>query len=144
MQLLCTIFLVVAVSELESKCHLLVIQKTAIEKDDSEEIGEQVQLVGGDLPVSTPTECAKAIKSKACNTFKIKVNHIGSETESVVAMLWDPGGCSGIGLGTSRIPRRGDCHGLVDSCHVGPGVAEAVQWGRLLREASTKGAQASG
>ncbi|WVZ55165.1 hypothetical protein U9M48_005864 [Paspalum notatum var. saurae] len=52
----------------------------------TEEIGEQVQIVGDDLLVTNPTRVAKAIKDKACNALLLKVNQIGSVTESIEAV----------------------------------------------------------
>ncbi|KAH7692530.1 enolase protein [Dioscorea alata] len=50
------------------------------------EIGEQVQIVGDDLLVTNPTRVSKAIKEKACNALLLKVNQIGSVTESIEAV----------------------------------------------------------
>ncbi|ONM00912.1 enolase2 [Zea mays] len=52
----------------------------------TEEIGEQVQIVGDDLLVTNPTRVAKAIKEKSCNALLLKVNQIGSVTESIEAV----------------------------------------------------------
>ncbi|OAY63494.1 Enolase [Ananas comosus] len=52
----------------------------------TEEIGEQVQIVGDDLLVTNPTRVAKAIKEKTCNALLLKVNQIGSVTESIEAV----------------------------------------------------------
>jgi len=52
----------------------------------TEEIGDQVQIVGDDLLVTNPTRVAKAIKEKACNALLLKVNQIGSVTESIEAV----------------------------------------------------------
>uniref|UniRef100_A0A0D9Z4P3 phosphopyruvate hydratase n=1 Tax=Oryza glumipatula TaxID=40148 RepID=A0A0D9Z4P3_9ORYZ len=52
----------------------------------TEEIGDQVQIVGDDLLVTNPTRVAKAIKDKACNALLLKVNQIGSVTESIEAV----------------------------------------------------------
>ncbi|OAY66757.1 Enolase 2 [Ananas comosus] len=52
----------------------------------TEEIGEQVQIVGDDLLVTNPKRVAKAIKEKACNALLLKVNQIGSVTESIEAV----------------------------------------------------------
>ncbi|KAK9293257.1 hypothetical protein L1049_021248 [Liquidambar formosana] len=50
------------------------------------EIGEQVQIVGDDLLVTNPKRVEKAIKEKACNALLLKVNQIGSVTESIEAV----------------------------------------------------------
>ncbi|KAG6503870.1 hypothetical protein ZIOFF_036194 [Zingiber officinale] len=52
----------------------------------TEEIGQEVQIVGDDLLVTNPTRVAKAIKEKACNALLLKVNQIGSVTESIEAV----------------------------------------------------------
>ncbi|XP_074582045.1 enolase-like [Curcuma longa] len=52
----------------------------------TEEIGKEVQIVGDDLLVTNPTRVAKAIKEKACNALLLKVNQIGSVTESIEAV----------------------------------------------------------
>ncbi|XP_026409679.1 enolase 2 [Papaver somniferum] len=50
------------------------------------EVGQQVQIVGDDLLVTNPTRVAKAIKEKSCNALLLKVNQIGSVTESIEAV----------------------------------------------------------
>ncbi|CAL5323058.1 unnamed protein product [Camellia sinensis] len=50
------------------------------------EIGEQVQIVGDDLLVTNPKRVEKAIKEKDCNALLLKVNQIGSVTESIEAV----------------------------------------------------------
>ncbi|PWS22744.1 phosphopyruvate hydratase, partial [Enterococcus faecium] len=64
-----------------------------IDQDDWEhyakmtaEIGEQVQIVGDDLLVTNPTRVAKSIQEKSCNALLLKVNQIGSVTESIEAV----------------------------------------------------------
>ncbi|GJN19770.1 hypothetical protein PR202_gb07079 [Eleusine coracana subsp. coracana] len=52
----------------------------------TEEIGEQVQIVGDDLLVTNPTRVSKAIQEKSCNALLLKVNQIGSVTESIEAV----------------------------------------------------------
>ena len=42
-----------------------------------------IQLVGDDLTVTNPTRIQKAIDTKACNALLLKVNQIGSITESI-------------------------------------------------------------
>ncbi|GLT64371.1 hypothetical protein SLA2020_368700 [Shorea laevis] len=49
------------------------------------EIGEKFQIVGDDLLVTNPKRVAKAIKEKTCNALLLKVNQIGSVTESIEA-----------------------------------------------------------
>ncbi|KAK3015723.1 hypothetical protein RJ639_005923 [Escallonia herrerae] len=50
------------------------------------EIGEHVQIVGDDLLVTNPKRVEKAIKEKTCNALLLKVNQIGSVTESIEAV----------------------------------------------------------
>ncbi|KAL0923341.1 hypothetical protein M5K25_007395 [Dendrobium thyrsiflorum] len=52
----------------------------------TEEIGQHVQIVGDDLLVTNPTRVAKAIQEKTCNALLLKVNQIGSVTESIEAV----------------------------------------------------------
>jgi len=49
-------------------------------------IGEGVQIVGDDLLVTNPTRIKKAIDEKLCNALLLKVNQIGSITESIQAV----------------------------------------------------------
>ncbi|XP_067873118.1 enolase 1a, (alpha) [Heterodontus francisci] len=44
-----------------------------------------IQVVGDDLLVTNPTRIAKAITQKACNCLLLKVNQIGTVTESIEA-----------------------------------------------------------
>nr|VZH91296.1 unnamed protein product [Spirometra erinaceieuropaei] len=44
-----------------------------------------IQIVGDDLTVTNPKRVQKAIDSKACNALLLKVNQIGSVTESIEA-----------------------------------------------------------
>jgi enolase len=44
-----------------------------------------IQIVGDDLTVTNPKRIAKAIEHKACNCLLLKVNQIGSVTESIRA-----------------------------------------------------------
>ncbi|XP_051113658.1 enolase 1, chloroplastic [Andrographis paniculata] len=46
-----------------------------------------IQLVGDDLLVTNPERIAEAIQKKACNALLLKVNQIGSVTESIQAAL---------------------------------------------------------
>merc|ERR1712048_1054593 len=55
---------------------------TALTKD----IGETTQVVGDDLTVTNVTRVQKAIDEKACNALLLKVNQIGSVTESIDAV----------------------------------------------------------
>ncbi|KAG7384369.1 phosphopyruvate hydratase [Phytophthora boehmeriae] len=49
-------------------------------------VGKDVQIVGDDLTVTNPTRVQKAIDTKACNALLLKVNQIGSITESIEAV----------------------------------------------------------
>ncbi|VVB02288.1 unnamed protein product [Arabis nemorensis] len=50
------------------------------------ECGDKVQIVGDDLLVTNPKRVAKAIAEKSCNALLLKVNQIGSVTESIEAV----------------------------------------------------------
>ncbi|OMJ92742.1 hypothetical protein SteCoe_4496 [Stentor coeruleus] len=49
------------------------------------QIGTSVQIVGDDLLVTNPVRVTKAINEKTCNALLLKVNQIGSLTESIEA-----------------------------------------------------------
>mmetsp|Transcript_18522 Transcript_18522/g.57016 ORF Transcript_18522/g.57016 Transcript_18522/m.57016 type:complete len:459 (+) Transcript_18522:34-1410(+) len=49
-------------------------------------LGEKIQIVGDDLTVTNPDKIAEAIEKKACNCLLLKVNQIGSITESIRAV----------------------------------------------------------
>uniref|UniRef100_A0A7S1U2I2 phosphopyruvate hydratase n=1 Tax=Phaeomonas parva TaxID=124430 RepID=A0A7S1U2I2_9STRA len=49
-------------------------------------IGDRVQVVGDDLLVTNVTKIAEAAEKKACNALLLKVNQIGSVTESIEAV----------------------------------------------------------
>jgi len=48
-------------------------------------IGSKVQIVGDDLLVTNPTRINLGLEKKACNALLLKVNQIGSLTESIDA-----------------------------------------------------------
>jgi len=48
-------------------------------------VGEKTQIVGDDLLVTNPKRIEIAIKKKACNSLLLKVNQIGTVTESIKA-----------------------------------------------------------
>ena len=48
-------------------------------------IGESTQVVGDDLLVTNPTRIQTALDKKACNALLLKVNQIGTLTESIKA-----------------------------------------------------------
>jgi enolase len=65
----------------------------AFEQDDWEnwisftkEVGKDIQIVGDDLTVTNPARIERAAKSGACNALLLKVNQIGSVTESIEAV----------------------------------------------------------
>ena len=47
----------------------------------------QIQIVGDDLTVTNPKRIATAVEKKACNCLLLKVNQIGTVTESIKAHL---------------------------------------------------------
>lgn len=51
----------------------------------TKDIGNSAQVVGDDLLVTNPTRVKKAIAEKTCNALLLKVNQIGSITESIEA-----------------------------------------------------------
>lgn len=52
----------------------------------TEQCGEAVQVVGDDLLVTNPKRIEIAIEKKACNSLLLKVNQIGSLSESIEAV----------------------------------------------------------
>jgi enolase len=50
------------------------------------EIGDKVQIVGDDLLVTNPERVRRAIREKACNALLVKLNQIGSLTETIEAL----------------------------------------------------------
>ena len=50
------------------------------------ELGEKIQIVGDDLFVTNPERLAKGIKSKTANALLVKVNQIGTLTETIDAV----------------------------------------------------------
>jgi enolase len=49
------------------------------------QLGEKVQIVGDDLLVTNPQRIATGIKRKSCTALLLKVNQIGTLTESIQA-----------------------------------------------------------
>jgi enolase len=49
-------------------------------------VGEEFQIVGDDLLVTNPERIAQAIEKKACNTLLMKLNQIGTLSESLHAV----------------------------------------------------------
>jgi len=52
----------------------------------TKELGDRLQIVGDDLLVTNPKRVQKAIDKKACNALLVKVNQIGSLTETIEAV----------------------------------------------------------
>merc|ERR1711871_1423907 len=52
----------------------------------TEQIGDKVQIVGDDLLVTNPKRVQHAIDKKSCNALLLKINQIGSITESIEAV----------------------------------------------------------
>ncbi len=50
------------------------------------EMGDKIQIVGDDLLVTNPERVRKGIKEKAANSLLVKVNQIGSLTETIEAV----------------------------------------------------------
>ncbi len=50
------------------------------------EVGDRIQIVGDDLLVTNPSRVRRAIDEKACNALLVKVNQIGSLTETIEAV----------------------------------------------------------
>jgi len=50
-------------------------------------MGAAVQIVGDDLLVTNPVRVARAIAGKTCNALLLKVNQIGTVSESIEAVL---------------------------------------------------------
>jgi len=51
-----------------------------------EEIGDRIQIVGDDLLVTNPERVRRAIKEKAANALLVKLNQIGSLSETIEAV----------------------------------------------------------
>ncbi|KAI8334490.1 enolase [Blakeslea trispora] len=70
----------------------IVSIEDAFDQDDWENwahllANSDIQLVGDDLTVTNPKRIAVAIEKKACNALLLKVNQIGTVTESIQAAL---------------------------------------------------------
>jgi len=79
-------------SEWIGKYHIISIEDGLHEEDWegwkilNEKLGEKIMLIGDDLLVTNTKRVAKAIKENACNAVLIKVNQIGSLTETLECM----------------------------------------------------------
>jgi enolase len=47
------------------------------------QLGDRIQIMGDDLLVTNPKRIQKAIEEKACNSLLVKLNQIGSLTETI-------------------------------------------------------------
>lgn len=54
-------------------------------KNFTAQVGDRLQIVGDDLLVTNPERVARAIEEKACNALLVKLNQIGSLTETMQA-----------------------------------------------------------
>jgi enolase len=52
----------------------------------TKKLGDKIQIVGDDLLVTNPTRVRRAIKEKAANALLVKLNQIGSLTETIEAV----------------------------------------------------------
>lgn len=52
----------------------------------TKEVGDRIQIVGDDLLVTNPARVRRAIQEKACNALLVKLNQIGSLTETIEAV----------------------------------------------------------
>jgi enolase len=78
--------------ELESAFPLITIEDP-LDEDDwagwthfTSEVGDKLQIVGDDLFVTNPVRLAKGIELKAANSILVKVNQIGTLTETLDAV----------------------------------------------------------
>lgn len=81
---------------------------TAFNKD----VGKDIQIVGDDLTVTNPTRIKKAADMGACNALLLKVNQIGSVTESINAVALSKR--SGWGVMTSHRSGETEDHYIAD------------------------------
>src|SRR5512146_2261249 len=52
----------------------------------TQKVGDQIQIVGDDLLVTNPERVRKGIQEKACNALLVKLNQIGTISESIEAV----------------------------------------------------------
>lgn len=55
-------------------------------KNFTTQVGDRVQIVGDDLLVTNPKRVARAIEEKSCNALLVKLNQIGTLTETLEAV----------------------------------------------------------
>ncbi|KAI9006378.1 enolase [Hyaloraphidium curvatum] len=70
----------------------------------TEKLGQTVQIVGDDLLVTNPERIKKALAEKQCNALLLKVNQIGSLSESIEAVTM----CQKAGWGVMASHRSGE------------------------------------
>jgi enolase len=70
----------------------------------TEKLGKQIQIVGDDLLVTNPERVRKAIGDKACNALLVKLNQIGSLTETIESVQI----CQGAGWRAVTSHRSGE------------------------------------
>jgi enolase len=60
----------------------------------TKELGDKIQIVGDDLLVTNPERVKRGIQDKTCNALLVKLNQIGSLTETIEAVepVTAPGG----------------------------------------------------
>ena len=68
------------------------------------ELGERIQIVGDDLLVTNPERVRKAIDEQACNALLVKLNQIGTLTETIEAVEL----CHGVGWRAVTSHRSGE------------------------------------
>merc|ERR1711935_596657 len=76
------------------------------------ELGTSCQIVGDDLLVTNPTRVQKAIDMEACNALLLKVNQIGSVSESIEA--WKLSKDAGWGVMMSHRSGETEDHFIAD------------------------------
>ena len=54
----------------------------------TEKVGDKVQLVGDDLFVTNVERLSRGIEKGIANSILIKVNQIGTLTETIAAVIW--------------------------------------------------------
>ncbi len=52
----------------------------------TKQMGDQIQIVGDDLLVTNPERVRRGIQDKTCNALLVKLNQIGSLTETIEAV----------------------------------------------------------
>ena len=90
----------------------------------------QIQIVGDDLTVTNPKRIQMAIDKKACNCLLLKVNQIGSVTESIAAHNLGKAN----GWGTMVSHRSGE----TEDCFIADLVSITSQCGKTVHSLSVK------